>query len=54
MPQVKEELIDFNKGNLGLHRLIKKLIGDTFYGSLEIKFEKGNVVHCKKTESIKI
>jgi hypothetical protein len=37
-----------------LFAIIKKLISDKFYGSLEIKFESGNIVVIKKTESIKL
>ena len=37
-----------------LFDLIKKLIYNKFYGELVIKFESGNVVIIKKTESIKI
>lgn len=34
--------------------LIRKLIADSFYGSAEIKFEKGKIVSFKKVESIKL
>lgn len=27
---------------------------NSFYGSFEIKYEKGKIVHCKKIESIKL
>ena len=37
-----------------LYELIKGLIENRFYGSLEIKFESGKIVHCKKEESIKL
>ncbi len=38
-----------NKDNL-----IDDLQAGKFYGSLEIKFEAGNIVLCRKTETIKI
>jgi hypothetical protein len=34
--------------------LIKKLIDDKFYGSLEIKFEAGKIVLLKKVQTVKI
>lgn len=37
-----------------LIELIKGLVDNKFYGSLEIKFEAGKIVVCKKEESIKL
>lgn len=37
-----------------LFELIKSLMDNKFYGSLEIKFEAGKIVVCKKEESIKL
>jgi hypothetical protein len=34
--------------------LIATLVAKGFYGTLEIRFENGKVVVCKKTESIKL
>ena len=34
--------------------IIKDLMVKKFYGSLEIKFEAGKIVCCRKTESIKV
>lgn len=36
-----------------LIKLIKELVRNKFYGSLEIRFEAGNITVCKKSESIK-
>ena len=44
MPEILKKLCE----------LIKGLIENKFYGSLEIKFESGKIVHCKKEESIKL
>lgn len=38
---------------LKLIELIEKLIKEKFYGVLELRFEKGEVVHIRKTENIK-
>lgn len=35
-------------------KLIKDLMLNKFWGSLEIRFENGNIVIIKKTENIKI
>lgn len=37
-----------------LFKLIQDLIESSFYGQLVIKFEAGKIVHCQKTESIKL
>lgn len=37
-----------------LFKLIKELIENKFYGSIEIKMESGNIVLIRKTESIKL
>ena len=37
-----------------LFKLIKELIENKFYGSIEIKMEAGKIVIVKKTESIKL
>lgn len=37
-----------------LFELINSLMDNKFYGSLEIKFEAGKIVVCKKEESIKL
>lgn len=37
-----------------LINLIKKLVQDKFYGSLEIKFESGNITLVRKIENIKL
>lgn len=37
-----------------LFELIRLLMDTKFYGSLEIKFEAGKIVVCKKEESIKL
>ena len=37
-----------------LFAIIKDLVDKKFYGSLEIKFEAGKIVVCKKEESIKL
>jgi ribosomal protein L1 len=37
-----------------LVQLLKELMDRKFYGSVEIKFESGNVVIIRKTESIKL
>lgn len=37
-----------------LVKLLKDLMDKKFYGSVEIKFEAGNVVIIRKTESIKL
>uniref|UniRef100_A0A6M3KHS5 DUF2292 domain-containing protein n=1 Tax=viral metagenome TaxID=1070528 RepID=A0A6M3KHS5_9ZZZZ len=34
--------------------LLQNLIVGKFYGELVVKFEHGKIVHCKKTESIKL
>lgn len=34
--------------------LMGNIIANKFYGELIIKFEAGKIVHCKKSESIKI
>lgn len=44
MPETFRKLIE----------LIKNLVDNKFYGSLEIKFEAGKIVICKKEESIKL
>ncbi len=36
-----------------LIELLEQLVNNKFYGELLIKFESGNIVICKKTESIK-
>ena len=36
-----------------VNELLRKLIANKFYGSITFKFESGNIVHCKKEESIK-
>lgn len=41
-------------GAVKINNLIEELILTNFYGSLEIKFESGKIVHCKKEESIKL
>ncbi len=45
-------LDDEQKKNIS--KLISELMNSYFYGSLEINFENGKIVHCKKTEGIKI
>lgn len=35
-------------------KLLRELTANKFYGSITFKFESGNIVHCKKEESIKI
>lgn len=37
-----------------LFEIIKELIDNKFYGKLEIKFENGKIVLCKKEETIKL
>lgn len=37
-----------------LFKLLKSLIDNKFYGSVEIKFEAGKVSIVRKTESIKL
>jgi hypothetical protein len=37
-----------------LIQLIKELVREKFYGELVIKFECGQIVLCRKNESIKI
>ncbi len=37
-----------------LFELIKELIKFKFYGSLEVKFEAGNITIVRKTETIKL
>ena len=37
-----------------INSLIEELTMINFYGSLQIKFESGKIVHCKKEESIKL
>jgi len=37
-----------------LIELLKKLIADRFFGSLEIKFEAGKVIFLRKTQTIKV
>lgn len=37
-----------------LFELIKLLMDTKFYGRIEIKFEAGKIVVCKKEESIKL
>ena len=37
-----------------LIELIKNLVDNKFYGRLEIKFEEGKIIVCKKEESIKL
>jgi hypothetical protein len=34
-------------------KLIKELILQRFWGSLELRFEDGKIVHIRKTENIK-
>jgi hypothetical protein len=34
--------------------IIKRLIEKKFYGTLEIKFEEGRIVHIRKMENIKL
>jgi len=33
--------------------IIRKLSANDFYGDLLIKFEKGKIILCKKTETLK-
>lgn len=42
------------KEQTNIAELILRLIENKFYGRLEIKFESGKIVHCKKEESIKL
>ncbi len=37
-----------------LIEMLKELMESKFYGSLELKWEAGNIVIVKKTESIKL
>jgi hypothetical protein len=37
-----------------LIQVIQDLIEKRFYGQLIIKFEAGKIIHCQKTESIKL
>ena len=37
-----------------LVKLLKELMDKKWYGAVEIKFESGNVVIIRKTESIKL
>lgn len=37
-----------------LIELIKSLMDNKFYGVLEIKFEAGKIVVCKKEETLKL
>lgn len=37
-----------------LVKLLSELMDHNFYGAVEIKFEAGNVVIIRKTESIKL
>lgn len=37
-----------------LFELIKSLVDAKFYGTLEIKFEAGKIVVCKKEETLKL
>ena len=37
-----------------LFALLEKLVADKFYGSIEIKFEKGKIILLKKVQTIKI
>ncbi len=37
-----------------VYKKLEVLVIGNFYGSLEIKFENGKIVNCKKTESIKL
>ena len=37
-----------------LVKLLKDLMDRKFYGAVEIKFEAGNIVIIRKTESIKL
>lgn len=37
-----------------LSELIKSLVDSKFYGTLEIKFEAGKIVLCRKDETIKL
>ncbi len=41
-------------GAFKINKLIEELILINFYGTLQIKFESGKIVHCKKEESIKL
>jgi hypothetical protein len=44
---------DYGNDNGKYIELLKKLESDRYYGEVIIKFENGNIVHVKKTESIK-
>lgn len=48
MPAPKHKQID------AVVTMIATLVNSDFWGELVIKFESGNVVHIKKSESIKI
>ncbi|MEI6610966.1 MAG: hypothetical protein WCO53_14660 [Deltaproteobacteria bacterium] len=37
-----------------LIEIIKSLMTTKFYGQLTIKFEAGKIIHCQKTESLKL
>ncbi len=42
------------KEKTNIAELILRLMENKFYGSLELKFESGKIVHCSKKESIKL
>jgi hypothetical protein len=37
-----------------LFELVKKLIADRFFGSLENRFENGKIVYLRKSQTIKV
>lgn len=42
-----------NTKNVPLLTLLESLTKSRFYGTLELKFEAGNIVLCRKTQTIK-
>ncbi len=44
MPETLKKLLE----------LIKSLVDNKYYGTLEIKFEAGKIVLCRKDETIKL
>lgn len=44
---------DVTKSNT-LYEILRKLGAERFYGELTLKYESGNIVYVKKTETIKI
>lgn len=50
VPQLMNKYVASTK----MFELIDKLVDSGYWGHLDIKFENGEIVHCKKAENIKL